>query len=77
MEGISLDLKLQIKREVESWIIGEQSIYALLTKSLVNNKLKCKSIGAGRKQLKELENYWTMQNAQVTLALDDAFTAQI
>ena len=55
--GIDLKLKIQTKREIEEWIIGEQAVYALLTKSLVNNKLKCKPEGAGRKQLRELENY--------------------
>ena len=56
--GIPIDLKVQIKKEIQDWISGEQVIYALLTKSLIHNKLKCKPVGVGRKQLRDLENYW-------------------
>ena len=72
-EGIPLALKIQVEDEVNDWIIGEQCIYALLTKSLVNNKLKSKPEGAGRKQLRTLTDYWKIQNAKTTLALDDSF----
>ena len=71
--GISIELKVQLRKEIEAWITGEQAIYALLTKSLINNKLKCEPEGTGRKQLRELENYWTARNAQTTLTLDDSF----
>ena len=75
IEGISLALKLKVKSQIENWIIGEQTIYALLTKSLVNNKLRIKPDGAGRKQLKELEKYYNARDTMATLALDDAFAA--
>ena len=73
--GITTELKLKTKTEVDEWIEGEQTIYAVIVKSLVNaSELKCETEGAGRKQLEELQDYWHANTSKTTLALDDSKT---
>ena len=63
VEGIDVELKLSVSKQIEDWIAGEQAIFAIFSKALVREKdLQISTVDAGRAQIDFLESYWKSDN---------------